>query len=124
MTGENDIKELGEYWRFQSSQMWSRIQTTSFVEAGVLTGWYTVYKEKAFFLGTMILLIGAVILIVIALLMLRDSQYMKACEKRIGNNFPRPDEPFLKISGRIIAVGLPILLAVSDIILVFVQRII
>ena len=124
MKKEEELQNLGDFWRFQSGQMWSRLQTASFVEAGVLTAWYKFYQIKLYNLGTMVLSIGAILLIMIGLLMRRDSQYMEACEKKIGRSFPKPDKPFLKISGRIIAVCLPIFLAGIDLILVIFQKII
>jgi hypothetical protein len=124
MPTEKEAQELGQYWRFQSGQMWSRLQTASFIEAGVLTAWYSLYQIKSFTLGLLVLAVGAILLIIVGLLMRRDSQYMQACERKIGPSFPKPDKPFLNISGRLIAISLPVGLAILDVVLIFVQQII
>lgn len=107
------------FWQAQSKLMWSRVQTTSVIEAGTLTGWYKVWEDQHPYLGVAILLLGTGILFIVSLLMRRDSQYMDACERVAGDRMPSPSPPLLGLSGRRIAVALPLLLAIINVVLSF-----
>jgi len=110
------------FWQFQSKLMWSRIQTATVIEAGVLGGWYQLWRANYSRLAVAILVLGAVLLLVVSLLMHRDSQYMKTCETRAGERIPKPGTPILKVTGRQIAVLAPLSLAICDVVLVFMMK--
>lgn len=110
------------FWQAQSKLMWSRIQTASVIEAGSLAGWYKVCGDKHPDLAVAILLLGAGLLVVVSLLMRRDSQYMYACEAVAKVRMPSPDPPLIRLSGRRMAVALPSILAILNVILVFTAR--
>lgn len=103
-------------WFDKSAHMWSRIKTVSAIEAGTLAAaWYALYEAKHFGLALSVILLATVLLIVVALLTHRDKQYMDALENIAGSEFPKVDDPFIKgLSGRKIAVGLPILLVIAN----------
>jgi len=109
--------DLVSFWQAQSKLMWSRVQTASVIEAGTLTGWYKVWLDNHPCLALAILLLGACLLVVVSLLMYRDSQYMAACEEKAEDRIPKPKDALLGLSGRHIAVCLPLLLAVMNIVL-------
>lgn len=113
---DNDAVTL---WQFQSKLMWSRIQTATVIEAGVLGGWYQLWESGRSALTVAILLLGAALLLVVSLLMRRDSQYMTACETRAGDRIPKPGPPLLKLKGRRIAVLVPLSLAICNVVLAF-----
>jgi hypothetical protein len=107
------------FWRAQSELMWSRVQTASVIEAGTLAGWYKVLGDKHLVLAPAILGLGALLLVVVSLLMRRDSQYMDACETVAPNRIPEPNSAFLGLSGRKLAFALPLLLGICNLILVW-----
>ncbi len=93
--------------------MWSRVQTASVIEGGVITGWYALHCKTPG-LSAIILLIGTFLLVTTALLMRRDAQYMTACEKSLKGSFPKPEKPLFGLSGRILAVLILSLLALGN----------
>ena|SRR3990167_3217774 len=114
-----DEYDAVSFWQAESKLMWSRIQTASAIEAGTLAGWYKIRADKHLGPAVAILIVGAILLVIVSLLMKRDSQYMDACEKIAGSRIPKPAPPLFGLSGRLIAVGLPLLLAICNIILAF-----
>lgn len=110
------------FWQEQSKLMWSRVQTASVIEAGTLAGWYKVWGDQHPGLGVAILLLGAGLLVIVSLLMRRDSQYMAACERVAKDRMPSPTPPLVGLYGRRIAVALPFLLAIINVVLVFTMR--
>lgn len=114
--------DMVSFWQAQSNLMWSRVQTASVIEAGTLAGWYKVWGDKHLGLALAVLLLGVGLLVVVSLLMHRDSQYMDACERVASNRIPKPSSPFLGLSGRCIAVGLPLLLAICNLVLAFTMK--
>lgn len=120
-----DLKKLERshiysLWQFHSGQMWSRIQTATAIEVGVITGWY-ITRCQMIEISYVVLFGGSFLLIITGLLMRRDAQYMVACEKLLKSAFPKPDKPFLGLSGRILAVLILFLLALSNILLAVYQ---
>lgn len=113
MTPDDALK----FWLEQSELMWSRVQTIAVIEASTLGAWYVLILAEKFHLARAILLVGLLLLIAVSLLMLRDGQYMNACEKEAGYNFPNVAKPFLGLKGRYIAFGIPLALALVNIML-------
>jgi hypothetical protein len=108
--------QVYELWRFHSGQMWSRVQTASVIEGGVITGWYALHC-KTHGMGAIILFLGTFLLIVTSLLMRRDAQYMTACERKLKGAFPKPEKPLFGLSGRLLAVTILIMLALGNAVL-------
>lgn len=100
--------------------MWSRVQTASVIEGGVITGWYAL-QCKTHEVGAIILFLGTFLLVVTSLLMRRDAQYMTACEKTLKGSFPRPEKPLFGLSGRMLAVSILVLLALCNAVLAIYQ---
>jgi len=100
--------------------MWSRIQTASAIEVGVITGWYII-RCQLHVIATTVLFLGAFLLVITGLLMKRDAQYMTACEETLQGFFPKPGKPFLGLSGRVLAVSVLVLLALGNILLAVYQ---
>ncbi|MBI5236348.1 MAG: hypothetical protein HY886_08890 [Deltaproteobacteria bacterium] len=115
--------DLVSYWTEQNKLMWSRMQTTAFIEAGTLTGWYKVCGDGHPALGAAILLLGYGLLVIVSLLIRRDSQYLDACSIAIADIMPtRLRPPLFGILGRHIAIALPLLLAIINVVLVFTAK--
>jgi len=110
-------EEAIKLWQEESKLMWSRIQTVSVLEAGVLTGWYKLCETNQSLLAKALLIVGSLLMFIIGILMHRDAQYMKACEDAAGDNFPKPQKPCLHISGRWIAIGIIFILTVCNLLL-------
>lgn len=102
-------------WFDKSAHMWSRIKTVSAIEAGTLAAaWYALSQVKHTGLAVSVILLATILLIVVALLTYRDKQYMDALQRIAGSEFPVVSPALFGLSGRIVAVGLPILLALAN----------
>jgi hypothetical protein len=115
-------EEAVKFWLEQSKLMWSRVQTASVIEAAALAGWYKLLRDNQLGTALVVLVLGAGLLVVVGLLMYRDSQYMVACERVAGDQMPQPSPPLFGLSGRRIAVGSPLLLASCNIVLAFTMK--
>lgn len=103
------------FWLEQSKLMWGRVQTISAVEAGSLSGWFVIYKDHQL-LATGLLVLATLLLVLLALLMRRDADYMAACESEYPSLIPKPlVKPFCDLRGRDIAFGIPLMLAICNI---------
>jgi hypothetical protein len=125
MAGEIERKKcVVDLYKLHQATMWSRIQTATGVEAGVLGGWYALthstYSEPA--LGKLVLLLGAILLLLLALLVARDGEHIGACEDQSEGWIVKPGEglwntKFLK--GRYIAFTVLLGLAAGNVLFTF-----
>lgn len=105
-------------YQFHVKNMWSRIQTASVVEGATLGAWYSVWDahpDRNLIAGG-ILLIGAVLMWMLSMLILRDSQHISQCEQVGGDLIVRPVRALpLRLSGRRIAFAVVLGLALMNI---------
>ena len=118
----NNIITKSDYlnwWQYQSTLMWSRIKTSTLLEAGLLGGGYKLWEANQILLLFLVFLCGSFLQLIISVLMHRDSQFMNTLKKIIDDDlpgmqktgqFPHIGKPFLGMPGRVIAIGIPIFL--------------
>lgn len=114
MSQEDAIK----LWLEHSKLMWSRLQTIAVLEGGIIAGWYKIYEINNFNLGYPVLIIGSMLLLIIGLLIHRDSQYMHTFEEAAGDAFSNRPKPLLGLPGRILALVIVGILLLSNISLI------
>jgi hypothetical protein len=99
--------------------LWSRIQTASTVEAAVVVGAYTLWAAHRSGLAAALLFFGALLLVIVSLLAWRDGQYLQAIQDKLGDhNMPQPKKllGLDQLKGRRIGAGVPLGLAVLDLV--------
>ena len=98
------------FWRFQ--------QMVALVEAGVFSGWYTLFTNEMKFLAAALLAFGSFILFVLFLIVKRASQYLNALRgpalKALPTNIP---PPLFNLPTHKIGFAIPIALLVFNVLL-------
>ena len=93
-------EEAFQLWLEQNRLMWSRVQTVTATEAGVLTGAFAIWKNGYLGLASLLLFVGGCVVVGVSLLMARDAQYMAACQATALGFPPRAGKPLFGIYGR------------------------
>ena len=115
----DDLKhEYAKLFYEQNKLLWSRLQTAYLVEAGTLTAFYVLLKDRQpeIALGTCIL--GSVLLFVLLLILVRDVQFHTAMRQWLPLATISPTWRTLGIRGKYFAIVIPIVLIVANAILV------
>jgi hypothetical protein len=115
-------EEAVKYWLEQSKFMWSRLQTISALEVAIVGGWYVLIDGKHSNFALPLLLSGTVFMAMLGLLVKRDIQYMAAWQRLAAGSFPDVDHPFLLIKGRWIAIAIPTVLLVANLVIAWTTR--
>jgi hypothetical protein len=106
-------------WIGHSHFLWEQLRTASFIEAGVLTGWYHLHTDSASSLSNLLLIVGSVLLLLHALTLYRHFQYLSAFQQAAGTAIPKAPPPLFGLRGSHLAIGTPLLLATLNIAFLF-----
>jgi hypothetical protein len=95
---EEDKNRMVKLWTNHVNLLWSRFKTASAIEAGSLSGAYTIHDLHPNW-AAILLLIAAALLFGVLLLMMRDVQYGDAIKKakKDDSPIPTPDEDLLTL---------------------------
>jgi len=112
-------KNAVDLWIGHSHFLWEQLRTASFIEAGVLTGWYHLHADSASSLSNLLLIVGSVLLLLHALTLYRHFQYLSAFQQAAGNAIPKAPPPLFGLRGSHLAIGTPLLLATLNVAFLF-----
>jgi len=85
--------QIVSLWINHTNLLWSRLQTASAIEAGVLAAAYQIHDLHKYW-ASILLIVAVLLLIGVLLLMTRDVQHLDAFKKSSddGNAIPAPPE--------------------------------
>jgi len=107
--------EYVKIWMQQSQLFWSRLQTISALQTGILVGWYKLANDPCLRIG--ILLMGIILSALILFIMRRDTKYMKKMEELAKNEFPTANDCKDAPTGRQCGYAIVAVLILADLIL-------
>ncbi len=99
----------------QNKLLWGRLQIAYLIEASALAGFYVVRSDHESRLAFSLLALSAILLLLLALLIYRDTQHLEKFGTDAG--VPKIAMIFGFISGRRLAWSVPVVLLIANILL-------